>query len=387
VLHSTKTATDGATANLPGVALIGVLRGSGTTIDTSGFDPDALVSWLTDNVFTDANYLGDGIYRVPAELACTHETTDATGAVTKTVDADCVTRINALQPRVRTDHGDGLGMWVQVDANHDEPLGLVLRHDEITLTIDLDGASRAMIAVAQALGEQAPNAQLAGQITIDLRALGDAHVQAALSFDRAITFALADQGAALDGPTATRFESAAAHVTTIELDGTAATAHAAVGLGETSLHLPGSDTDPAATDVFLGGATLDASYAGNTLTLANVSLGTKPTLLAKDGVLGQSIALAPFGATITSDAETGIDTAAITPKLDLATTYDHAVLGDTPPLFDITHLVFEGTLRGSDAAPMQITAGTLTVTTNPSQYGFTATAGQCVLNSALVPCS
>jgi hypothetical protein len=45
------------------------------------------------------------------------------------------------------------------------------------------------------------------------------------------------------------------------------------------------------------------------------------------------------------------------------------------PLFDVTHLVFDGTVRGADATPMQIIAGMLSVTTNPSQYGFTAGPG------------
>src|SRR5258706_14879128 len=277
VLHATKAATDGNTANLPGAAVLGFVQGrvGGMTMPTtSNFDPDAVGTGLTDNVFTDANFLGDGVYRFPAELACTTETIDTTGAVTKTIDADCVSRINALQPRIRVETGDGLRFWIQLDADHDEPLGFLLRHDEVAITIDLDDASHAMMAVAQALGETAPNAQLAGQLTFDVRALGPTHVEAALTFDRPILFALADQGAALDGPTATRFTSAAAHVASIDLDGAAPKLAAAVGLGETTLHIPGSDISPA-TDFFLGGATLNASYTGDTLQLGNISLGTK----------------------------------------------------------------------------------------------------------------
>src|SRR5688572_29960276 len=35
------------------------------------FDGAETAKWLNDNIFTDANHAGDGIYKVPASLACT----------------------------------------------------------------------------------------------------------------------------------------------------------------------------------------------------------------------------------------------------------------------------------------------------------------------------
>ena len=411
VLKESKAAADGGTANLPGSALLGYAtaatgvsstttarllalvphlalpaeRGVIAADGPSTFDPDAAIQWLNDHLFTDQNYLGDGVYRVPPELACTTETVDSSGNVTSTIDPACVTQVTKADLRIRTEDDDGLHFWIQLDADHDEPLGILLRHDELAVTVNLDDAGHAMIALAEAFGDHAPNAALAGQITADLKILGTAHAVASLTFDRPLAIALADQGAPLDGPTATRFTSAAADVASVELDGNAPLLAMHLGLGETTAHLP----DPTAfTDLDLAGATADAAFDGATLTLANVSLGNHTTTVGKGGIQAIAIDLDPndgrsLSATLTGDTATGLSTITVSPRFDLHLAIDHAALGDTAPVYDVTRVQLDGSLRGDGSNQLEVLTGSLALTTTPAQYGFTATAGQCVTSSSV----
>ena len=364
VLTEGTTAMNRSTANLPTLGMV--------TMPTLDVDPDALTNRLETELFTDTNYLGNGIYRVPASMLCT----DAT-------DSSCAAKIDKLQLRIRVaSESDAIRFYVQIDPNHDEPLSLLLSHDELAVTLNLDDASAAMVAIAALDSTMPPNAQLAGQVTASLTILGPSHAQVALSIDRALSIKLADEGVALDSASAFRFTSAAAKVIALELDGGAPKAKLALGLGETTAHIP-SDTGPA-RDLALGGATLTASYQGNTLSLDNLSLGTKSTTLAVDGQVAQKIDLnandgRKLSATITSDPATGAETIAVSPKFDLQMTVDHALLGDAAPIYDTTRVLLDGTLRmfeGSDV--IEVVTGSFSTTTNPAQYGFAASAGQCV---------
>ncbi|MGE5182370.1 MAG: hypothetical protein ACM31C_09930 [Acidobacteriota bacterium] len=414
VLHETKAASDATTTNLPtgsGAQLLNLGLGSSTAgarvgaalasieqrfaprttrqskLTTSGFDPDATIQWLNDNIFTDANNRGDGIYQVPPELFCTTTTVDSLGNPVSTVDQDCVTRVTTADLRVRVEENDStLRFAIQVDANHDEPLAFGLSHTSLSITIDLDGADRAMVALAQAFGDQAPDATLSGQITGELQVLGSAHAKVSLSIDRDIAIS-----AGTAGGDPTRFTSAAAHVFSLELDGNAPLLALDLGLGETTLHTP---ADAAAgtpsSDVDLAGLTANATYAGgDTLSVDNISLGTKTTTIAHNGVRGLAIDLNPadgrsLSATLTGDPATGATTVAVSPRLDLQIATDHGVLGDTPPVYDITRVQLEGSLTGDAASSSVRVTGSYSLATNPAQYGFSATTGQCVTSTDTV---
>ncbi len=401
ILREAKAASDASTVNLPtggafgfATSLLGtggssisqrVLARTAADDEEGGFDPDAIVQKLETELFTDANYLGNGIYRVPASLACLVETYDeGTGMTTESVDPECASQLEQVQLRIRVaDDDDGLRFFVQVDANHDEPLSVLLAHDQLSLTVNLDDATAALAAIAPLVGESAPNAALSGSITGTLQILGTAHAKASIDFDRAISIKLADEGISLDGPDAFRFTSAAARVISVDLDGNTPKAALDLGLGATTAHLPGDDAS-AATDLALGGATLDAVFEGGALTLTNVSLGETTTTLKVGGQTAMSIDLNPdagraFAATITADETAGTETVVVSPRFDLRTTVDHALLGDEAPAYDVTRILVDGSLRGSElTGQVEVLAGTFSMTTNPAQYGFTATAGQCV---------
>jgi hypothetical protein len=365
------------------------LRASGAAPADSAtaIDADAEVAYLNDKLFTDANHVGDGIYQVPASLVCARATLDPSGTIVDTIDAKCAEQLAKVDLRIRTAKDAGAVVFaIQVDADHDEPLLLTLTHTSIALTLDLDGTQRAFVALASLLGQDVPNASLSGQVTGKLEILGAAKARASLSIDRALSLAFAKAGADLGGPDALVLSSAKAQVFTVTLDGSAKTGSFAVGLGDTVVKLPA--TSGKRTELDLGGASLAASFAGGQpLALTHIGLGNHTTTLSINGVRAESIDLNPqdgraFDVAVSRDAATGTDTLTVTPKLDLQMTVDHAVLGDQPPVYDITRVLLDGSLRSSDASSqVQVTTGSFSIQTNPTGHGFTAAAGQCVTDS------
>ena len=94
----------------------------------------------------------------------------------------------------------------------------------------------------------------------------------------------------------------------------------------------------------------------------------------------------PVTLTVTDDnGATDTETVTVTPKLDIRLATDHAVLGDTAPIYDVTQLVLDGSLRSSvDSDRVEVLTGSLRLATNPASYGFTASAGQCVAGTEVI---
>lgn len=409
VLTEAKAAIEGSTKNLPSGSAFSFASGA---LETTGLarvmpasltkeptdrlfadgdessveiDPDALIELLNERLFTDRNHLGNGIFKVPADLVCEETSYDPdTGTESYSIDPECAQKLQDAQLRIRVAKDDGLQFAIQVDANHDEPLLFTLRSDELAVTLDLDEATDAMVALAPLFGEQAPNAKLAGQITGSLKILGTAHAKLAVTFDRALSIAVADAGIGLDSEGAFRFTSAAGNILTTELDGKGEKAKLALGLGETTVHVPGDELDPAAMDLVLGGATVDASLEGSTLKLDNISLGTKTTRMSIGGQQAYAIDLnandgRTLSATLSADPVTGHETLTVSPRLDLQIAVNHDLLGEETPVYDVTRVQLEGTLKSWPIGnQIEVVSGSLALTTNPAEYGFTATAGQCV---------
>jgi hypothetical protein len=348
-------------------------------------DADAEVAYLNDKLFTDANHVGDGVYQVPASLVCARTTIDPSGNTIQTIDAACAEQLAKVDLRIRVAKDNGaLVFAIQVDADHDEPLILTLTHTSIAVTVDLDGTQRAIVALASLFGEDVPNAALSGQVTAKLEVLGTAKAKASLTIDRALSIQLAKAGADLGGPDALVVSSAKAEVFAVTLDGGAKAGSFAVGLGETAVKLPAT-TAGKRTELDLPGATATASFsAGNPLALTHVGLGDRTTTISINGARAESIdlnaqAYREFGATVSHDAATGTDTLLVSPRFDLQMSVDHAVLGDEPPVYDVTRVLLFSSLRSSDATDqVEVASGSFSLETNPAGHGFTAHAGQCV---------
>jgi hypothetical protein len=365
-----------------------VAQGVGATPSgTPMIDPDAEVAYLNDKLFTDANHVGDGIYQVPASLVCTKTTVDPTGTTTETIDAMCADALAKADLRIRTaKDGDALEFALQLDADHDEPLILRLTHTSIALTVNLDDTQHAFVALATLFGSNLPNAALSGQVTGTLTILGPQKAQAKLTIDRALSIKFAKAGVDLASSDAFLLSSAKAEVFSVTLDGAAKTGSLAVGLGETAVKIPGS-TPGKRYELDLPGATMAASFTAGQVQLTHLGLGNRSTTVSINGATARTIDLnasdgRAVDATVSHDPATGTDTVTVTPRLDLQMTADHAVLGDQPPVYDVTRVLLDGSLRGSDAsAQTQVLTGSFSITTNPASHGFTATAGQCVTSS------
>jgi hypothetical protein len=371
VLGQTQGALEGVTGlPVPATFALAGLGGVGLP----SLDASATTAWLDANVFSDANATGDGAFALPASLFC--------------ADAECEARVADAQPRVRVEQEDGGAMRfaIELDGAHDEPLSFLLAHDSLAAELDLDGAAAATAAFAELAPifsepgpDAAPTAMTQGAASARIAVLGDAHVQVSASIDRAIMVAAAPGGTPLAGDGAVRFASDAAPVLAIELDGNAPKLTGQLALGETIAHVGSIDVD-------LAGATASGSWTPGALTLANVSLGGKTTTVERGGAPAMTLDLDPLdgralAVTLASDGA-GTATLAFTPRLDLERWVDHAVLGDAPPVYDVTSLVVDGALVApAPQASVRVQTGALSAATSPASYGFDATAGECVTAS------
>ena len=357
--------------------------------DDDLIDAQAAISYLDDQLFTDANHVGNGVYQVPAALVCSRTTDDASGPPVTTIDPTCAAQLAKVDLRIRVARdGGALVFAIQIDADHDEPLRFTLTHTSLAVTVDLDGAQHAFVALAALLGADTPNAKLAGQVTGKLEVPGTAKARVSLRIDRALSIAFAKQGADLGGPDANVLSSARAEAFSVTLDGGAKSGSLAVGLGATAVKLV--QTSGKRFELDLPGATAQAAFAaGQPLRMSNLGLGGRTTTVSINGVRAETVDLNPdngrtLDATLTQDAATGALTLAVTPKLDLQHSIDHAVLGDTPPVYDVTRLVLDGSLIQATGSDQTKVTGSLSITTSPASYGITASAGQCVTSADAV---
>lgn len=346
-------------------------------------DVDALIAELNDKLFTDANHLGDGIYQVPPSLVCAETTVDPRGNPIETIDAACAEELAKIDLRIRTDKdGDALVFAIQVDADHDEPLLFTLTHTSLAITVDLDDTQRAVVALARLLGEDVPNAALSGQATARLAVLGTARIRVSATIDRAISIQLAPDGASLTGPDAFELTSAKAAIFALDLDGNAKAGSFEIGLRETAVKIP---DEGGRVELDLPGVTALASFfQGGQLDLTHVGLGNRTTTVSINGARALAIDLnaqdgRAFNARLRDHSLTGDNILEVTPRLDLQVAVDHAVIGDEPPVYDVTRVVLDGSLSGSDGSDqVEVLTGSFSITTDPSSYGFAAAAGQCV---------
>lgn len=351
-------------------------------------DSQAVIDALTTQVFTDENEIEPGLYDVPASLGCMGIESDGNGTTTEVLDAACVETWNAIDPRVRVEtSGTGLRFAVQLGAHHDEPLGVTLTHDSLAISLDLEEAQDAASAIAAALGEDFPNASLHGKITGSLTVLGTAHAEADLTFDRAIDIAFAADGISLTSPDAVHFATAASHVLHVGLDGHTGLGMLALALGTTTAHVPSADVGT--LDLDLPAATATVAVADGAITLTNVSLGDRTTKLLHDGVVALAIDLnAADGRTLSANVTTdsvGGALLEVSPKLDLQVAIDRVALDAQTARYDVTRVHLDGSLASTaDDDRVRVAAGTFAITTSPAQYGFSATANQCVAGATEV---
>lgn len=333
------------------------------------FDGAKTAQWLNDNLFTDANHTGDGVFTVPASLAC--DTPDG-------LDPDCVQAFTRLQLRIRvSEDGDVLRFAVQLGPDHDEPLEVGLSARLLSLAVDLDETEAAVRALAPAMEGELPAFALDGKATAQLEVLGAAAARLSVTIDRGIRIRFADAGEPLDGPTAFEFSSQAAPVLSLGLDGNTHAMSLQAALGETHAKLP--DEAGGRTELDLPGFTANLLYTeGEPLKIKDVGL-PGAVVLRKGGAVAVRAELNPDDGRAFHGLVTG-DLLEVAPRVDFRAQVDHAVLGEPAPVYDIRRILIEGGLRGRTDG-VQVVGGTFAIETDPATYGFTATDGQCVRGS------
>jgi hypothetical protein len=347
---------------------------------------------LAARVFADANHEGDGVFLVPVDFLCPA----ADGAV---ADPDCVESATRAQLRVRAElDGNGLAFTLLVGAERDAPVTLALHPNLLEVSVDLAAAAEAARAIG--LLDPAIAVELGGVVSVRLDVVGAAHVAAAITIDRPIHVAVSD---AADPASDFRLDSAIAHpLVRFELDGVLGRGSAQLGLGSTQLHLAGdAEAGSPATDLDLPGATANALLADGLFLASGIGLGDRATTISVGAQQAIAIDLNAGAGRRFDLAVTGDDvdaTFAFTPSFDLRVAIDHAVLGDTPALYDVTRVALGGaetpalrsslTVTGdspetlSPVRQLEVVAGELVIETNPAGYGATIAAGQCIVDEA-----
>ncbi|HLL20769.1 MAG TPA: hypothetical protein VK427_01500, partial [Kofleriaceae bacterium] len=325
--------------------------------EPDSFDGAEAATWLNENLFTDANHTGDGIYKIPSSLVCD----DA--------DRDCLEGVAQLQPRIRvTENGDALKFSLQLGKNHDEPLAVGLSTTSLSLTVNLDEVEDVLGSMGGTSGDDMLS--LAGAVTGKLEVLGAAKAKLSVDIDRKVAVEL---GTA-------RFSSEKAQVFAVTLDGNAQSMVASLGLGETKLNLA---DDFETADFDLPGLAATATFAaGQPLKVNGISMGNRTTTLRRNGQLALALDLNPNDGRAL-DAQLADDVLSVSPRLDLRAQVNHAVLDDEAPVYDVTRLFLDGTVRGREDA-LEVVTGSLAIETNPARFGVTASAGQCVRGTDVI---
>ncbi|HTL31612.1 MAG TPA: hypothetical protein VL326_00730, partial [Kofleriaceae bacterium] len=124
VLTEGKTATQQSTTNLPSTSIFSFISPSIPDVSMDAVNevnPDDITNKLENELFTDANYQGNGIYRVPSTFVCKETIYNDDGTTTVQINPDCAAQLDKIQLRIRVANEDeAIRFFIQVDANHDE---------------------------------------------------------------------------------------------------------------------------------------------------------------------------------------------------------------------------------------------------------------------------
>lgn len=400
------TALAGLTDSLASIDSLGMpfQLAPGTTDDGTALrtfsledgDPtgDEIAQWLNDNIFTDANYVGDGQYRIPADLVCADPETGA-------VDPECADMWNQVDVRIHAElAGDGIDFTLLIGPNDAAPLLVEVRSDRLTLAVDLGGAAAAVDHVASVTGESADLPEvLEGVVALTLRIPSEN----AVSFELAVREAIAIEVA---GASPMSFSTAAKDpLAQLLIDGVEREIVASFDLGRTTLSMPWSEWDW--TSLATGTMNLDwqglsftavVADGSNQIAIGNIGLGDGTSTLSLDDTALVSIDLNAdsgrrFDLTLSPDPAGGLPIASFDPGMDLTVdvfmqpladagdfvdpwllddTYRFAIEGDQPATQSIA-----GDANLGTPGALRVQSGTMTVSSTTDSV--VVNAGQCLV--------
>lgn len=322
------------------------------------FDAATVVDYLDSRVFSEATYEGRGSYRFDPALVC------AAG------DTACDDAFAALDLHLwvsTAPAADTLVIAVRIGA--DEPIQLTLTPDELNVAIDLDVLARSAPRLSAAFG--LPPLALSGALSAIVRS-DDDRGSLFVSIDRPVAIRAGDDFALASSKVGIVMDAIAFRtydVGSIDLD-----------LGATRVMRRVAGRQLA---IDLAALTMAAGYLdrGEPLILNNLGVGDRPAVFSIDGVPAQTVEINPddgHQVDVFFQLDDGAMLMDASPRLDLRFKVDHAVLGDTPPPFEVTRVQLDGRLQGLADDRFEVLTGGYAITTVPAAAGVRAAPGQCV---------
>ncbi|HLU69103.1 MAG TPA: hypothetical protein VKZ63_22630 [Kofleriaceae bacterium] len=356
---------------------------------------------LAGTIFTEENYEGDGVYRLPPELFCEPDETGAT-------DPECLDTFAQLELRLRAELvDDGLDLTLLVGPERDAPLAVELRPARAALVVDLAGAAGAIAHVAAVIGEEIELPEvLEGQIALALDVMGPQHVTLALEVREAIRVELDTADGRLAVSTEARTPLAA-----LGLDGDDREIQLQVDVGRTVLSMPHAmmDPDSRASGTFALdwkglSFTALARDGSEQVAISSIGLGDSTSTISLDDTTLVAVDLNPddgrrAALTLAPAPDGGLPIATFDPGLDLTIdvflqpladagdaveawllddTYRLAIAGDQPA----TQAIAGDDLAGTPGA-LRVTRGSLTVAADSD--AVVVEAGSCLIADPVEP--
>lgn len=359
---------------------------------------DKLDGVLARHLFSDANHRGDGVYPITAQLACATTFDPQTGDPGPILDADCQAQIEKIQPKIKV-RGDenNLSFFLLLGPSESEPFELSLSKTEIAFHFDLGETEELIKDLSKVYNEPAPNFRADGKVALAVEVLGPKHVEFRAEIEDSLDLAFAPAGVSLDSDEAVRFSSEKSKVLSFEIDAVAESVTAGVDVGVTKLHTPADGTEDRMIDLDLPGLSAALTVQkGQPVKINGISLGDRDLTIKADGVVAATASLnaehnRKLDITVTEAA--GEAQFLFTPALDFRASVNHAALGETNDLYQVTRVLVDGTTPtlSTSAGLLRVTSGHLLITTDPAQFGVEANVNQCVGAALLggleiVPC-
>jgi hypothetical protein len=341
----------------------------------------AAARWLAENVFSDANHEGDGVFRIRGAAICPIED----GATAP--DPECVANIDAAELRVRVGRasGGGLNLTLLVGPDRDEPLTVRLRVGLIDVAVDLGEARSALQHLAAVVGEELDlPATMRGVVAFRLQRHAARHVEASFAVRSAVEIAGSMDG----GPYA--FTAAARDpMLSVELNAVAGRFTGRLDVGAVSLRAPWSAVSPdslasGAMAFDLRGLTGELILDAAGLALVGAGLGGGPLTVKLDGATLLSVAVETF--------DLGIAAGAARPTIDLDPGLEVEVIVAMRPLADAGDEVESWALDerftisvGPSVQPLEgavlVADGAIDLAATKAGAAVHVAEGQCLLGS------
>ena len=359
-------------------------------------DGAQLADELAQTIFSDANYVGNGDYRLRGEDFCG----DSEGGL----DPECVANFDAARVVIHVEKaGDGLDFTLGIGPDRAEPLTLELRSNRLTVAVDLAETKDAAAHLAALAGESiALPETFEGVIAASLIVNAPQNVSIQLAARTTVAIDGEFNGDRLAFSTAARDPMFG-----VDINAADRTLGAAIDIGPTKIEGPWESfadqtlaTGNLAVDWKGLSAGVTLADGDETLTVENIGLGAGTSTISLDEFTLLSVDLNPdagraFDFTIAPSGD-GLPILGVDPAFDLtlafdlsplaaagdavesyllSDTYRIALSGQTPTLQPVAQNAATGFGGG-----LAVRSGSLSISSNDASVSVAA--GQCLVNVA-----